>query len=511
MDVPAKRPPPTGPLPLPVQKSPPHTVASAGSDEKEAAHKNLQTAGARPKHVKSPDLSPSTSETLAPYAPLMGAPADKTKVSSLPGGAALVEKLGAEVAEASYLTPHNEPGRVFRLGKTVANGSFSKIRDYIDQDGKVGKMRVLHLQVQRAQEPKRFMQVTPLGVYFAEYVAMQKAASPLASERSYSVVTGSGKDARVKLYTPVPDLGIDAFYVAYNDLTRQADVRPAAAAIRSFVRGVNDTLLRLHPDDAFGDGMAHRDIKLENVLFNGAGTVSLIDFGSAASLRQMRRTREVAGTIGYLAPEYLAGLDRGSNGGLWPVTAKIDVWSLAVTTLLTFYSDNSFLLPQQTLLQDGNYRASENLNMGLLQEAWQRRREDQYLSEPHIDELYRTYPPHMSGDELSSYAETAIAAIERVQADIERVDPAMAKWFFQSFYRTDPRKRFDSAQLARALDALPPVYDTHEVDRAVARDVFAHLHPLGVANARASLEQVDDGRPGPTVAQLAALPPLPKV
>lgn len=510
MDVPAKRSPPTGPLPLPVQKDRPDVVASARSDSDEAAHYNPHPAKSRPTRPASPDPSPSLPETLAPYALLMGDTADKTKVSSLRGAAGLVARLGPEVAEASYLVPHSEPGRVFRLGKTVANGGFSKIRDYVDQDGNVGKMRVLHLQPQRAPAPKRPMHVTVPGAHLDERDAMEKAGSPLASERTYSVVTGSGHDARVKLYTPVPDLGIDSFYIAYNDVTKAADPRPAAAAIRSYVRAVNDTLLRLHPDDAHGPGMAHRDIKLENVLFDAAGKVTLIDFGGAASLREIQQSRGADGTIGYFAPEYLARMVPRANGSLWPLTAKLDVWSLAVTTLLTFYSDNGFRLAQQTLPNDGNRRPVENINLALLQEAWQRAREGRTLTDAQNQEIHRTFPAHASSSVRAQVARAVGDVLDSLKKDVDRVDPAMGKWFFQRFYRADPNERFDSKQLAQALDLLPPLYDSHATDRAVARDVFATLYPLAAANVQASLAEVDDGQPGPTLEQLRALPARPE-
>lgn len=68
-------------------------------------------------------------------------------------------------------------------------------------------------------------------------------------------------------------------------------------------------------------GVAHRDIKPDNVLFDGWNRLRLADFGSAEILKDGEPMSGVVGTPYYVAPEVLAGRDYGE---------KVDVWSAGV-------------------------------------------------------------------------------------------------------------------------------------------------------------------------------------
>ncbi len=74
---------------------------------------------------------------------------------------------------------------------------------------------------------------------------------------------------------------------------------------------------------AHASGVVHRDIKPSNVLVNlSAGSVKLIDFGTARLLDHMRtRTGVILGTPAYMAPEQLAGAG---------AEARSDLYSLGV-------------------------------------------------------------------------------------------------------------------------------------------------------------------------------------
>ncbi|GAB2277621.1 hypothetical protein Dimus_012329 [Dionaea muscipula] len=69
-------------------------------------------------------------------------------------------------------------------------------------------------------------------------------------------------------------------------------------------------------------GVAHRDIKPDNVLFDSWNRLKLCDFGSAEWFGAEKRTmRGVVGTPYYVAPEVLSGRDYNE---------KVDVWSAGV-------------------------------------------------------------------------------------------------------------------------------------------------------------------------------------
>lgn len=79
--------------------------------------------------------------------------------------------------------------------------------------------------------------------------------------------------------------------------------------------------------------VVHRDIKDENVVLDGEGTIKLIDFGSAAYIKSGPFDVFV-GTIDYAAPEVLAGKPyRGKEQ---------DVWALGILLYTIIYKENPF-------------------------------------------------------------------------------------------------------------------------------------------------------------------------
>lgn len=79
------------------------------------------------------------------------------------------------------------------------------------------------------------------------------------------------------------------------------------------------------------NGVAHRDLKLENVLLDASDTCKVCDFGLAhvydtvspdGSIDTSARLREVCGSKSYCAPEVFAGLGYQGFG--------VDVWSCAI-------------------------------------------------------------------------------------------------------------------------------------------------------------------------------------
>lgn len=81
------------------------------------------------------------------------------------------------------------------------------------------------------------------------------------------------------------------------------------------------------------NGIVHRDIKDENLIIDANGVIKLIDFGSAAYIKQGPFDVFV-GTLDYAAPEVLNGL---------PYEGKPqDVWSLGILLYTLIYKENPF-------------------------------------------------------------------------------------------------------------------------------------------------------------------------
>jgi len=78
-----------------------------------------------------------------------------------------------------------------------------------------------------------------------------------------------------------------------------------------------DAVVYLH-----GEGIVHRDIKLENVVLDADGNARLVDFGAARDKGADTFLMSVQGTPAYMAPEVAA--QRAHKGG------PADVWALGV-------------------------------------------------------------------------------------------------------------------------------------------------------------------------------------
>ncbi|KAJ5232252.1 hypothetical protein N7468_005208, partial [Penicillium chermesinum] len=117
--------------------------------------------------------------------------------------------------------------------------------------------------------------------------------------------------------------GMDLF--DYIELRANMD----EAECRNIFKQVVDAIHHLHTKAL----VVHRDIKDENVVLDGEGRIKLIDFGSAAYIRNGPFDVFV-GTIDYAAPEVLQG--RSYRG------KEQDIWALGILLYTIVYKENPF-------------------------------------------------------------------------------------------------------------------------------------------------------------------------
>ena len=103
---------------------------------------------------------------------------------------------------------------------------------------------------------------------------------------------------------------------------------PLDEALRIAI-GVCDGLAAAH-----AEGIIHRDVKPQNVLFDKSGRPKIVDFGLARGLETTSSTIGFSGTPQYMSPESAEGHD---------ITTKSDVYSLGVMLFEIFCGRRPFL------------------------------------------------------------------------------------------------------------------------------------------------------------------------
>ncbi|MFA5941889.1 MAG: HDOD domain-containing protein [Sinimarinibacterium sp.] len=94
-------------------------------------------------------------------------------------------------------------------------------------------------------------------------------------------------------------------------LLRAQGALPAAQAAQ-LMCGILDALQHAH--DA---GLVHRDLKPSNILISADGAPHVTDFGIAARIAAEPGSRELSGTPGYMAPEYIRDGSIGPQGDVF--------------------------------------------------------------------------------------------------------------------------------------------------------------------------------------------------
>ncbi|KAL3828247.1 hypothetical protein ACJIZ3_017049 [Penstemon smallii] len=133
------------------------------------------------------------------------------------------------------------------------------------------------------------------------------------------LVSGHPNILRVfDIYEDSEFLHIVVEYCGSNDLYQRISTRPVFSesdALHVMIP-LMEAIAHCH-----SRGVAHRDIKPDNILFNNYNELKLADFGSAECFQNGGLMSGIVGTPYYVAPEVVAGREYNE---------KVDVWSAGV-------------------------------------------------------------------------------------------------------------------------------------------------------------------------------------
>ncbi|ORY90318.1 kinase-like domain-containing protein [Leucosporidium creatinivorum] len=124
-----------------------------------------------------------------------------------------------------------------------------------------------------------------------------------------------------------------------QDLFDYVDIHPdglSPLTIRRIFSQISDAIFFLHEH-----GIVHRDIKDENVVLDHEGNVQLIDFGSAAYVKDGKKFDTFSGTLDFAAPEVLRGARYGGK--------EQDLWALGVLLYVLICGECPFWSPDEAM------------------------------------------------------------------------------------------------------------------------------------------------------------------
>src|SRR3954465_10179643 len=129
-----------------------------------------------------------------------------------------------------------------------------------------------------------------------------------------------------------------------DNILQRRGALPAAEAIPVFCQVLDGI------DHAHELGIVHRDIKPANMMLTDKGTLKVLDFGIARLLGSARMTRagNIIGTLEYMAPEQVRGLETDGRSDLYALGMMLYE---VLTGKLPFDTENEFeLMKAQTEL-----------------------------------------------------------------------------------------------------------------------------------------------------------------
>lgn len=222
-------------------------------------------------------------------------------------GAVDQDAIGAEVAGLPILPPPNVGDNVdgFRLERLISDGKYTRL--FVARDGEAATPVVL-----KFPKPTLLSESGARGAFLRESFIGRRIDSPFVGK---TLTLDAGRQSRLYIAQPL-----------YVGRTLHAKIADEPFDIPGGI----DVGIRLAKAVAalHRQGIAHRDIKPDNVILETNGGLKLIDLGVARLPRiEEFAEAEAPGTVGYKAPELFAD---------YPGDALSDQYALGVTLYRMF-------------------------------------------------------------------------------------------------------------------------------------------------------------------------------
>jgi serine/threonine-protein kinase len=253
---------------------------------------------------------------------------------------AAYERLAQVVLAHAATVPPTGTGAVgcYRLLDRIGRGSAGEVFRAVDPDGHEVALKLLHPRWKGERYARELELLERASAFQGVVPLLDAGVSPRGPYLVLELATGGSLRSHLKART-----------------------RLAPAEALELMGQVATTLAALHEE-----GIVHRDLKPENILLASDGRPLVSDFGLAKDLTladgELTMAGVALGTIGYMAPELLAG-DREKLGTWTDVFALGAVLHELVTGQLPFAGRT--LVEAARSLRDDSLRALPGQSPGL--------------------------------------------------------------------------------------------------------------------------------------------------
>lgn len=348
-----------------------------------------------------------------------------------------------EVKRLQAMNLHTE-GSTYAMGGSEAHGYFGVFRSATDAQSR--RLGVKQLYWHDDSESQAMEVPSDPRVHSQQRSAIVKELAVQSQAAALKPIEVIESEADQQIFIVMPLMQGDLL-----DVANHLDEKERAPVTWSIFAQVAANVALCHQYN-----LAHRDLKLDNILWDERGTVVLSDYGLADTLREDGTLEDLRGTAFHLPPEALANQ---------PYTNKLDMWLFGLTMLRA-------LAPHEQ-----PFRAGFEYDVTLAKNSTAHHKRQLAFAKSRVEEFVIWRKQYLAGEASASNPFTASMAVARA-ANPELFDIVVGR-----VLDDNPLTRADSDEI---LDvALAKLHSMSEPDKLTARRAFARLAKKGHARREA--------------------------